>query len=68
MGTVELNLLEVLSEKNMSLDEFASFPGIGKESASKITEGAVSAVRLSTLAAICDGLGCNPEDVFRYIA
>ena len=68
MGIVELNLLEVLKDRNMSLDEFAALPGIGEESANKIVEGPVSAVRLSTLAAICDGLGCEPGDVLRYTA
>lgn len=68
MGIVELNLLEVLKDKNMSLEEFAAFPGIGEEGANKIVEGPVSAVRLSTLAAICDGLGCEPGDVLRYTA
>lgn len=68
MGIVELNLLEVLKDRNMSLEEFAALPGIGEESANKIVEGPVSAVRLSTLAAICDGLRCEPGDVLRYTA
>lgn len=63
MGIVKLNILDVLQEKNMSLEEFAALPGIGEESANKIGEGPVSAVRFSTLAAICDGLGCKPGDV-----
>ena len=68
MGIVKLNILEVLQEKNMSLEEFAALPGIGEESANKIGEGPVSAVRFSTLAAICDGLGCKPGDVLRHTA
>ena len=65
MGIVKLNILDVLQEKNMSLEEFAALPGIGEESANKIGEGPVSAV---TLAAICDGLGCKPGDVLRHTA
>lgn len=68
MGTVELNLAEVMKEKNLSPEDMVSIPGIGEEGAKKIIEGPVSAVRLSTLAAICDGLGCEPGDVFRYTA
>ena len=68
MGIVELNLLEVLKEKNVSQEEFAALPGIGEERANKVVAGPVSAVRLSTLAAICDGLGCEPGDVLRYTA
>ena len=45
MGIVKLNILDVLQEKNMSLEEFAALPGIGEESANKIGEGPVSAVR-----------------------
>ena len=68
MGAVELNLTEVMKEKNLSTEDLASLPGIGEEGAKKIIEGPISAVRLSTLAAICDGLGCEPGDVFRYTA
>ena len=39
MSIVELNILDVLQEKNMSLEEFAALPGIGEESANKIVEG-----------------------------
>ena len=39
MSIVELNMLDVLQEKNMSLEEFAALPGIGEESANKIVEG-----------------------------
>ncbi len=68
MGTVELNLSDVMKEKGISPEQLAALPGIGEESARKIIEGPVSAVRLSTLAALCDGLGCKPGDVFRYTA
>lgn len=68
MGTVKLNLTEIMKEKNVSPEDLASLPGIGEEGARKTIEGPVSAVRLSTLAAIYDGLGCQPGDVFRYTA
>lgn len=68
MGTVELSVLDVMREKNVSIEELAAFPGIGEEGATKIVEGPVSAIRLSTLAAICDGLDCEPGDVFLYTA
>lgn len=68
MGTIELNLAEVMREKNVSLEELAALPGIGDERANKIAEGPVSAIRFSMLAALCDGLGCQPGDVFRYTA
>ena len=52
----------------VGIDELTALPGIGEESANRIVEGPVSAIRFSTLAAICDGLGCEPGDVLRYTA
>lgn len=66
MGTVELNLLELMEEKGMSESDLASIPGIEGEGASKIIDGRVSAIRLSSLAAICDALQCTPGDVLKY--
>lgn len=64
MGTIELNLAEVMKEKNVTLEELAAFSGIGDECANKIEEDAVSAIRFSTLGALCDGLGCEPGDIY----
>lgn len=68
MGTVELNLLELLDERGMSEADLANIPGIEDEGASKILEGKVSAIRLSSLAAICDALHCSPGDILKYTA
>lgn len=64
MGIVKLNILDVLQEKNMSLEEFAALPGIGEESANKIGEGPVSAVRFSTLAPYATDWAASREMCF----
>lgn len=68
MGTVELNLLELMDERGLSEADLANIPGIEDEGASKILEGKVSAIRLSSLAAICYALQCEPGDVLKYTA
>lgn len=68
MGTAELNLLELMDERGLSEADLANIPGIEDEGASKILEGKVSAIRFSSLAAICDALQCTPGDVLKYTA
>lgn len=68
MGTVELNITELLKDKNLGPEDLANIPGIGSDGAEKLLNGKVSAIRLSTLAFICDALQCEPGDVFRYSA
>ena len=62
MGIVKLNILDVLQEKNMSLEEFAALPGIGEESANKIGEGqagrCASPYRLATIAKGLSRVAC----------
>lgn len=68
MGAVELNVLSLMKDKGIDPSVLADLPGIGEEGAEKILKGNVSAIRLSSLAAICDALECEPGDVLRYIA
>lgn len=68
MGTVELNIIELLRDRNLSPEDLAEMRGIGNDGAEKLLNGKVSAIRLSTLASICDALQCEPGDVFRYSA
>lgn len=68
MGTVELNIIELLKDRNLNPEDLANMPGIGDEGAEKLLNGKVSAIRLSTLASICDVLQCEPGEVFRYSA
>jgi len=50
----------------MSLHERAARVGIANVNLSKIKTGKVSAIRFSTLEAICEALDCQPGDILEY--
>lgn len=50
----------------MSLNELAERVGIANVNLSKIKTGKVSAIRFSTLEAICEALDCQPGDILEY--
>lgn len=50
----------------MSLNELAQRVGISNVNLSKIKNNRVSAIRFSTLAAICETLGCEAGDILEY--
>lgn len=66
MGKIFLKLDVVMAERHMSLNELAEKVGISNVNLSKIKNNKVSAIRFSTLAAICDALDCTPGDVLKY--
>lgn len=68
MGTIELNILELMKEKGLDESSLADIPAIGEDGASRIINGNISAIRLTTLAAICDALQCQPGDLFTYVS
>ena len=47
----------------MSLNELSEKVGIANVNLSKIKTGKISAIRFSTLDAICRALGCQPGDI-----
>ena len=50
----------------MSLNELSARVGIANVNLSKIKTGKISAIRFSTLEAICDALDCQPGDILEY--
>lgn len=50
----------------MSLNELAEKVGISNVNLSKLKNNRVTAIRFSTLAAICDALDCQPGDILEY--
>lgn len=66
MGKIELRLDVVMAERHISLGELAERVGISNVNLSKIKNNRVSAIRFSTLAAICETLDCEPGDLLRY--
>ena len=67
MGRIVLKLDVVMADRRMSLNELAARVGISNVNLSKINNGRVTAVRFSTLAAICAALRCEPGDILKYV-
>ena len=61
-----LRLDRVMAGRKMSLNELAERVGIANVNLSKIKTGKVSAIRFSTLEAICEALDCQPGDILEY--
>lgn len=55
-----------MADRKMSLNELAKRVGIANVNLSKIKTGKVSAIRFSTLEAICEALDCKPGDILEY--
>lgn len=66
MGTIRLNLDKIMLDRHMQLKELAEHVGITNVNLSKIKNNRVTAIRFSTLAAICDALDCQPGDILVY--
>ena len=66
MGKIVLRLDRMMVERKMSLNELAERVGISNVNLSKLKNNRVTAVRFSTLAAICEALDCTPGDILEY--
>ena len=67
MGKIVLHLDRVMVEKKMSLNELSEKVGVSNVNLSKLKNNKVTAIRFSTLEAICAALGCQPGDLMEYI-
>lgn len=61
-----LRLDRVMADRKMSLNELAERVGVANVNLSKLKNGHVSAIRFSTLEAICEALHCQPGDILEY--
>lgn len=61
-----LRLDRVMADRKMSLNELSKKVGIANVNLSKIKTGKASAIRFSTLNAICKALDCQPGDILEY--
>lgn len=66
MGKIILRLDRVMADRKMSLNELSEKVGVSNVNLSKIKTGKISAIRFSTLEAICDTLDCQPGDILEY--
>lgn len=61
-----LRLDRVMADRKITLNELSARVGVTNVNLSKLKTGKVSAVRFSTLNAICRALDCQPGDILEY--
>ena len=66
MGKIILRLDRMMVERKISLNELAERVGISNVNLSKIKNNKVTAIRFSTLAAICEALDCEAGEILEF--
>lgn len=66
MGKIVLRLDRVMADRKISLKELSEKVGLSNVNLSKMKTGKISAIRFSTLEAICGALSCQPGDILEY--
>ena len=66
MGKIILRLDRVMADRKISLNDLSDKVGVSNVNRSKMKNGKISAIRFSTLEAICDALDCQPGDILEY--
>lgn len=68
VGRIVLHLDRLMVERKISLNELAEKVGITNVNLSKIKNNHITAMRFSTLAALCKALDCQVSDLIEYVA
>lgn len=66
MGEIIVRLDRVMADRKIGLNKLSERVGIANVNLSKLKNGHVSAVRFSTLCALCEALDCQPGDLLEY--
>ncbi len=66
MGKIVLRLDRMMADRKISLNELSEKVGVANVNLSKLKNGHVSAIRFSTLEALCETLNCQPGDILEY--
>ncbi|MBQ3329553.1 MAG: helix-turn-helix transcriptional regulator [Ruminococcus sp.] len=66
MGKIIVRLDRVMADRKIGLNELSEQVGISNVNLSKLKNGHISAIRFSTLIAICEALHCQPGDLLEY--
>ena len=61
-----LRLDRVMADRKVSLNQLSELVGVTNVNLSKLKTGKVSAIRFTTLNAICAALECQPGDILEY--
>ena len=65
-GEIIFNIDVMLAKRKMSVTELADKVGITLANMSILKTGKAKAVKISTLAALCRALDCQPGDLLEY--
>ena len=65
---IRVDLDHLISERGMTIAEFATAIGITPANVGVLKNGRAKAIRFSTLEAICRVLECQPADILSYEA
>lgn len=66
MGQIIVRLDRMMADRKISLNELSEKVGVTTVNLSKLKNGHVSAIRFSTLTALCSALDCQPGDLLEY--
>jgi putative transcriptional regulator len=61
-----INLDVMLAKRKMKLNKLSGLIGITESNLSILKTGKAKAIKLSTLDAICDALGCQPGHILEF--
>ena len=64
---IVMRLDRMLADRKVSSKELAENIGISPVNLSRIKTGKISAIRFSTLEAMCEALACQPGDLLEYV-
>ena len=65
-GNIIFNIDVMLAKRKMSVGELANKLGITLANMSILKTGKAKAIKVSTLAKLCDALDCQPGDLLAY--
>lgn len=63
---IVLNLDKIMKDRGVKLKDLAAKIGLTDANLSNIKTGKISAIRFSTLNALCKELNCQPADLLQY--
>lgn len=65
-GTVRLRVKQILDERGISIVDAAKMTGLTYHTIAGFYKGYYVRIGTETIAALCDGLGVKPSDLFEY--
>ncbi len=66
-GVIIFNIDVMLAKRKMSVTELAEKVGITVANMSVLKTGKAKALKVSTLAKLCEALECQPGDILEYV-